>query len=327
MNLKIQDALVAVDRLYQVMDIEVEALNDGKTARFERVRRSIRLKKVSFKYGCRANVLEEVNLRIPTGKIVAVVGESGSGKSTLLKLLMGFYHPTEGCVLIDRVDLRDYDLATLRARIGVVAQEPFIFNGTVRENLALGRPEATPEEVFQAAHAAGLGEFIAELPERYETIIGERGTNLSGGQRQRLAIARALLKKPEILIFDEATSHLDTTTERAIQKNLRTAFAGKTVILVAHRLSTVKDADLIYVLHRGRVVERGTHHQLMLQGGRYWALWRAQTDEAELPVPARSPTTDHQAGDRAWPRRPVLGESPIAAAGHLQPLMNEDAHA
>ena len=270
-------------------------------------------------------MLEEVSLRIPAGKIVAVVGESGSGKSTLLKLLMGFYHPTEGRVLIDRVDLRDYDLASLRARIGVVAQEPFIFNGTVRENIALGRPEATPEEVFKAARAAGLGEFIAGLPERYETMIGERGANLSGGQRQRLAIARALMKKPEILIFDEATSHLDTTTERAIQKNLRSAFAGKTVILVAHRLSTVKDADLIYVLHRGRVVERGTHHQLMLREGRYWALWRSQTDEAEPPVP--SPAPGQQAGDLALLQRPLSGESPIVFTGQPQRMTNGATHA
>ena len=175
---------------------------------------------------------------------MAIVGESGSGKSTLLKLLMGFYDPTEGRILIDGVDLRDFELASLRARIGLVSQEPFIFNGTMRENIALGRPGATREEVIAAARAAGLDEFIAGLPERYETVIGERGANLSGGQRQRLAIARALLRKPEILIFDEATSHLDTATERAIQENLRTALAGKTVVLVAHRLSTIKDADL-----------------------------------------------------------------------------------
>jgi ATP-binding cassette subfamily B protein len=326
-NLRLQNALVAVDRLYQIMDLEVEALGDGKKARFERVRRSIRLRDVSFKYGCRANVLEGVSLRIPAGKVVAVVGESGSGKSTLLKLLMGFYHPTEGRVLIDRVDLRDYDLASLRARVGVVSQEPFIFNGTVRENIALGRPGATPEEVFRAARAAGLGEFIAGLPERYETVIGERGANLSGGQRQRLAIARALVKEPEILIFDEATSHLDTATERAIRKNLRTAFAGKTVVLVAHRLSTVKDADLIYVLHRGRVVEWGTHHQLMLQEGRYWALWRSQTDEAEPPAPVPSPTSGGPAGNRASPRRARSGGGLRVVEGYPRPMTNGDTHA
>ncbi len=301
-NLKLQDALVAVDRLYQVMDGEVEPIGDVRAARFERVRRSIRLRGVGFKYGCRAPVLKDVDLRIRAGKVVAIVGESGSGKSTLLKLLMRFYDPTAGRILIDRVDLRDFELASLRARIGVVSQEPFIFSGTVRENIALGRPGAAMEEIIRAARSAGLDEFIAGLPQRYETVIGERGANLSGGQRQRLAIARALLKEPEILIFDEATSHLDTATERAIQHNLRTAFAGKTVILVAHRLSTIKDADYIYVLHQGRVAEEGTHRRLMLQEGRYWSLWRSQTEEGDAAVPRPplalsddEPSADHPA--------------------------------
>src|SRR5262249_51827958 len=159
----------------------------------------------------------------PAGQTVAIIGESGSGKSTLLKLLLGFYTPTEGSLRIDGVDVRDLELASLRSRIGLVAQEPFIFTGTLRENIALGRPEAKLAEVVEAARAAGLEDFIAGLPERYETVIGERGANLSGGQRQRLAIARALLRRPEILIFDEATSHLDTATERAIQENLKKA--------------------------------------------------------------------------------------------------------
>src|SRR5262249_16018186 len=159
--------------------------------------------------------------------------------------------------LIDGVDIRDFELASLRGRIGLVAQDPFIFNGTLLENVALGRPGATRADVIAAARAAGLDEFNADLPERDETVIGQRGANLSGGQRQRLAIARALLRRPEVLIFEEATSHLDTATERAIQESLRTALAGRTVVLIAHRLSTVKDADLIYVLHRGRVVEEG----------------------------------------------------------------------
>ena len=324
-NLKIQDALVAVDRLYQVMDCEVEPIGDGKTARFKRVRRSIRLRAVSFKYGCRAPVLEDVNLRIPAGKVVAIVGESGSGKSTLLKLLMRFYDPTAGRILIDRVDLRDFELASLRARIGVVSQEPFIFSGTVRENIALGLPGATLDEVIQATRAAGLDEFIAGLPERYETVIGERGANLSGGQRQRLAIARALLKKPEILIFDEATSHLDTATERVIQRNLKTALAGKTVILVAHRLSTIKDADYIYVLHQGRVVEKGTHRRLMIQEGRYWSLWRSQTDEDDPAVATRPPVP--RVGDPARSGAPFQSDRPIVFDGQHTPTRNGDTHA
>jgi ATP-binding cassette subfamily B protein len=282
-NLQFQDALVAVDRLYQILDQEVEPLDDDRKVAFTAVRDAVELRDLSFRYGSRANVLEKVNLRIPAGQTVAIIGESGSGKSTLLKLLLGYYLPTEGSLRIDGVDIRDLELGSLRRRIGLVSQEPFIFTGTLRANIALGRPEAGLDEVMAVARAAGLEEFIAGLPERYETLIGERGTNLSGGQRQRLAIARALLCRPEILIFDEATSHLDTATERVIQENLKQALAGKTVVLVAHRLSTVKAADRIYVLHQGRIVEAGTHRQLLAQAGWYASLWRSQTG-AEEPV-------------------------------------------
>src|SRR5262249_52292620 len=298
-NLKIQDALVAVDRLYQVMDLELEPVGAANRAVFAGVRQAVELRQVCFKYGCRANVLDKVSLAIPAGKTVAMLGESGSGKSTLLKLLMGYYHPTEGQVLIDGTDLRDFELGSLRGRIGLVSQEPFIFNGTLRENIALGRPDAPPGQVLEAARAAGLLEFIAGLPERFETVIGERGANLSGGQRQRLAIARALLRQPDLLIFDEATSHLDTATERAIQESLRTAAAGKTVVLVAHRLSTVKDADHIYVLHQGRVVEGGTHRDLLAAGGWYARLWRGPSEArggrpGPPAPPARGPRGDRE---------------------------------
>jgi ATP-binding cassette subfamily B protein len=165
--------------------------------------------------------------------------------------------------------------------IGVVSQDPFIFSCTIRQNIAFGRPGATMDEIVAAARMAGLEEFITGLPERYDTVVGERGVTLSGGQRQRLAIARALLRQPEILIFDEATSHLDTATERAIQRSLRIALAGKTVVLVAHRLSTIKDADIIYVLHERRITERGSHEQLIAQDGIYASLWRSQTDGLE----------------------------------------------
>jgi ATP-binding cassette subfamily B protein len=293
-NLKLQDALVAVDRLYQILDLEVEAGNARKVP-FPGIQNALVMEKVCFRYGCRGNVLDKVNLYIPAGKTIGIVGESGSGKSTLLKLLMGYYPPTEGRILIDGIDTRDFDLASLRGRFGLVSQEPFIFNGTLRDNIALGRPEATLAEVFEAARAAGLEEFIASLPERFDTVIGERGANLSGGQRQRLAIARALLRRPDILIFDEATSHLDTATEQAIQNSLRTVLAGKTVIVVAHRLSTVKHADHIYVLHQGRVVEGGPHKQLLARQGLYANLWNAQTGDAgtslrpeRLTVPAHN---------------------------------------
>jgi ATP-binding cassette subfamily B protein len=286
-NLKLQDALIAVDRLYQILDLAGEARADHQKATFRGVHKAIELHDVSLRYGCRAPVLEHVSLHIPAGTTVAIVGESGSGKSSLLKLLLGFYEPTAGRILLDGVDMRDFALASLRSRIGLVSQEPFIFTGTVRENIALGRPGARLEAVVEAARVAGLEEFITSLPERYDTVIGERGANLSGGQRQRLAIARALLRKPEILIFDEATSHLDTATERAIQGSLKTALAGKTVVLVAHRLSTIREADLIYVLHRGQIVQAGTHRQLLEQEGLYRTLWRAQTDEGDGAPPPR----------------------------------------
>jgi ATP-binding cassette subfamily B protein len=282
-SLKVQDALAATDRLSQILDLEPESRGTSSRMTFRGIREAIELRGVGFRYGSRAAVLEGLNLRIPAGRVVAVVGESGSGKSTLLKLLMGFYTPTEGRITIDGVDLRDFDPASLRARIGLVAQDPFVFTGTVRENIALGRPGATPDEVIEAARAAGLDEFITALPQRYETLIGERGANLSGGQRQRLAIARALLRRPDLLLFDEATSHLDTATERAIQEGLRTSLSGRTVVLVAHRLSTIKEADSIYVLHQGRAVEEGTHRQLVARQGRYWSLWRSQAHDGTVP--------------------------------------------
>jgi ATP-binding cassette subfamily B protein len=282
-NLKIQDALSAANRLYQILDLEREAAGSPRRVPFQTVSRGIELANVSFRYGSRKNVLERVSLEIPRGKTIAVVGESGSGKSTLLKLLMGFYAPTEGRIRVDGIDLADFDVASLRGRIGVVAQHPFLFSMTIRENIALGRPGARFEEVLEAARLAGLDEFVTGLPDRYETMVGERGVNLSGGERQRLAIARALLCQPEILIFDEATSHLDTRTERAIQKNLRTVFRGKTVVVVAHRLSTIRDADGIYLLHQGRLVEQGTHAELMAREGRFAALWHAQVDGADVP--------------------------------------------
>ncbi len=302
-NLHLQDALVAVDRLYQVLDLEPEqpAGGHGKAA-FAGLSEAIDLRDVSFQYGCRRPVMQGLNLRIPAGKVVAVVGESGSGKSTLLKLLMGFYPPTSGRLTVDGVDLRDIDLPSWRGRIGLVSQDAFVFNGTLRENIYLGCPTASPAEVMAAARAAGLEEFIDTLPDGYETVVGDRGANLSGGQRQRLAIARALLRRPEVVIFDEATSHLDTATERAIQDNLRSALADKTVILVAHRLSTVRSADLIYVMEKGRVVESGSHQQLLKLGGKYAGLWQAQSDPGDdRPPRARHP----DGGDRRHPAAPT----------------------
>lgn len=287
-NLQIQDALIAVDRIYQIMEIEREDPDDAKKAVFVKVEQGLELNNVSFKYGCRSNVLENVNMRIPAGATVAIVGESGSGKTTLLKLLMRFYDPTDGRILMDGRNLRDITLSSLRSGIALVSQDPFIFNGTIRENIGLAKPNATSDEIVRAARAAELDEFISGMPDRYETMIGERGANLSGGQRQRLAIARALLMSPEILIFDEATSHLDTATERSIQHNLKESLKGKTTILVAHRLSTICDADVIYVLRGGKVVEQGPHADLLAADGYYASLHRAQYSGSMASTEARN---------------------------------------
>jgi ATP-binding cassette subfamily B protein len=275
-NLKLQDAMVAVDRLYQVLEIDQEPWN-GDKASFEQLEHGIHLQNVDFGYGARGPVLRDVSMTIPRGSVVAIVGESGSGKSTLLKLLLNYYQPTGGRILIDGTDLRDIQMGAYRQRLGVVAQDPFIFNGTIRENISLARPTARLEEIIDVARAAGLEEFINSLPDRFESAIGERGANLSGGQRQRLAIARALLHRPELLVFDEATSQLDTATEELIQRSLKDRLTDKTVVVVAHRLSTVKGADTIYVMHQGCIVEQGTHAELIAHDGRYARLWRAQT--------------------------------------------------
>ncbi len=286
LSIQFQDTLVAVDRLFEVLDLPAEPRDEPKAA-FERVGRGIELRDVSFAYGSRSPVLRKINLHIPGGSTVALVGESGCGKSTLLKLLLRFYDATEGQILVDGTDLRDFNLTSLRGGIGLVSQEPFIVNATLRENIALGRPGASLSEIIAATRAAGLEDFVNRLPDRYETLLGERGANLSGGERQRLAIARAILRDPKLLIFDEATSHLDTATEAAIQENLRGVFHDKTVLLVAHRLSTIREADCIFVMHEGQIAESGTHESLLALGGRYARLWRAQAGHAR-PKPPRT---------------------------------------
>jgi len=244
------------------------------------VRGEIELRGVRFGYGDGPDVIAGIDLHVPAGETHAIVGATGAGKSTITRLLLRFHDPREGQVLIDGVDVRSLDPRSLRSAIGYVSQDVFLFQGTVRENLAFGRPGATDAEIEEAARLAEAHDFIVALPEGYDTIVGERGQKLSGGQRQRLSIARALLRDPAILILDEATSAVDNETEAAIQRSLAHVAHGRTVVVIAHRLSTVRDADRIWVLEGGAIAESGTHDELAEAGGLYAALWRVQTGTA-----------------------------------------------
>jgi len=243
---------------------------------------------VSFAYDGGPPVLEHVSLVAHKGDIVALVGPSGAGKSTLVDLIPRFYDPTSGVVLLDRLNLRECRLAPLRAQMGIVSQETVIFNDTVRANIAYGALDKYGAAAIEAAaHAANAGDFIAKLPQGYDTLLGERGTRLSGGERQRLAIARALLRDPPILILDEATSSLDTESERLVQEAIDRLLKGRTVFVIAHRLSTVQHATQILVLDQGRIVEHGRHEELLLQGGLYRRLYELQFGMEPRPaVPA-----------------------------------------
>jgi ATP-binding cassette, subfamily B, heavy metal transporter len=293
---EIKQARIDMDRMFRLLDENREIEDRPGAASLPAGGATIRFDRVSFSYDGKRQILHDVSFEVPAGAKVAVVGASGAGKSTLARLLYRFYDVSGGAVLVNGVDIRDATQSSLRAAIGIVPQDTVLFNDTVYYNIRYGRPDAAREEVIAAAQAAHIHAFIESLPDGYEARVGERGLKLSGGEKQRVAIARAILKNPRILIFDEATSALDSKSEKSIQAELNRIARGHTTLVIAHRLSTVMDADQILVVDRGRIVERGTHRELLQSGGHYsqmWMLQQREEEEREKAAATASPVTSH----------------------------------
>jgi ATP-binding cassette subfamily B protein len=266
-------ATAALDKIMDVLDEEPQVRDRTGARELPAVSGHVRFEGVRFSYGSGPEVLHGIDLNVTAGTTVALVGHTGAGKSTIGKLLARFYDPVEGAIMIDGTDLREVTQSSLRRQLGIVPQEGFLFAGTVAENIAFGRPDATPRQIVAAAQTVGAHDFVLRLENGYETQLQERGTRLSLGQRQLVAFARALLADPRILILDEATSSVDIGTERRIEQALRSLLADRTSFIIAHRLSTIRDADLIVVLEHGRLIEQGSHDELMARRGLYTSLY------------------------------------------------------
>jgi len=278
-----QTAIVAADRLSEILDLELEKdLEEGDKIEIETLLEPIKIDHLDFRYGTRELVLRDIDIEIKPGEKIALVGESGSGKTTLAKMLINFYSWEKGEIYIGSHNIKDISLHSLRNKISYISQDIFLFSGTIRENLLLGNEDATMDDIVRACELSRADDFINKLPLRYDTKIEENGANLSGGQRQRLAIARALIKNPDILIMDEATSNLDSVTEKGIEKTIEHVSENMTTIIIAHRLSTIMNCDRIFVMEAGRIVEAGTHQELLEKGGKYSNFWKEQLpDEAK----------------------------------------------
>jgi len=276
LNVSIQEGLASAQRLFNVLDTRPILFDRPNAQELNSIKGDISVSNVTFSYGSDAPVLSDVYLEVPAGKRIALVGPSGAGKSTILNLIPRFYDTKKGRVSIDGIDVRDVTMASLHQNIALVSQEITLFDDTVRANIAYGRSGASNKEIYNAARQAAAHDFITELPQGYDTHVGEQGVKLSGGQRQRLAIARAMLKNSPILLLDEATSALDTVSERQVQIALNKLMSGRTTLVIAHRLSTVVDADVIYVIEGGRIIQSGSHHALIEQGGPYAKLYALQ---------------------------------------------------
>ncbi len=279
---QIEVALTAAERIFEILDSRPDVKDVKDAVVMKDIKGHIELSDVTFSYSPEKKVLQDINLEIKPGEMIGLAGPSGSGKTTLVKLISRFYDPDEGTIKIDGVDLRKTDQRSLRERIGVVLQEPFLFHGSIAENITYGRPHATREEIIDAAKAANAHDFILKLPNGYDTEVGERGARLSGGEKQRISIARAIINKPSIIILDEATSSVDTVTERMIQEALERLVEGKTTIAIAHRLSTLRNADRLVILEEGRIAEQGTHDELLEKNGVYANLVKMQTEIAKV---------------------------------------------